>query len=189
MYPMRFERTAFGVGVQRSIQLSYGYVLCGNLSYCTAETGRMSIEIYFFPSLFARGGGPGRALEDGAGDSWSEMCSGDGRLSLGGRRAIRWLLLSEIQTADSGTGPIHQERMMRSRFSGPCTSDVKSAAHPESAAWISLSSSSAALCPPRTGGRSRCSFPARSPPPRPPGLFPALVLAVDLYVRQFFILL
>ena len=64
---MRFERTAFGVGVQRSIQLSYGYVLCGNLSYCTAETGRMSIEIYFFPSLFAGGGGQGRALEDGAG--------------------------------------------------------------------------------------------------------------------------
>ena len=42
---MRFERTAFGVGVQRSIQLSYGYIVrCGNLPYCTAKTGRMSIE-------------------------------------------------------------------------------------------------------------------------------------------------
>ena len=58
MYPMRFERTAFGVGVQRSIQLSYGYVLCGNLSYCTAETGRMSIENYFFMRLFLEWPGP-----------------------------------------------------------------------------------------------------------------------------------
>ena len=66
------------------------------------------------------------------------------------RRAegLRWLQLSEIQKPDSGTEPIHQERMMRSRFRGSCPSDVKSAVHPESGFWISLSYSTAALCPP-----------------------------------------
>ena len=92
-----------------------------------------------------------------------------GRLSFDGRRAVCWLLLSEIRAADSGTGPIHQERMRRSRFSGPCPSDVKSAVHPESAVRISLSSSTAALCPPKD--RRPPSHPRQEHPiPAPGGL-------------------
>ena len=75
---MRFERTAFGVGVQRSIQLSYGYVLCGNLSYCTAETGRMSIEIYFFRVYSQGAGGREEPWRTERGDSllwyWLLIC-------------------------------------------------------------------------------------------------------------------
>ena len=108
--------------------------------------------------------GPGVPLGGGMGSSCLRRRGG--HLSFDGGRAVCWLLLSGIQAADSGTGPIHQERMRRSRFSGPCPSDVKSAVHPESAAWISLSSSTAALCPPK----DRCPprLPKQEDPIPPP---------------------
>ena len=92
-----------------------------------------------------------------------------GRLSFDGRRAVCWLLLSEIWAADSGTGPIHQERMRRSRFSGPCPSDVKSAGHPEPGFPIPLSSSTAALC---AAGETQKNPSAGSIPGHRPGSQP-----------------
>ena len=59
---------------------------------------------------------------------------------------LRWQQLGEKEAPNSGTGPIHQERMMRSRFRGPCGSAVKAAPHPESGASFSPSCCSAALC-------------------------------------------
>ena len=99
--------------------------------------------------------------------------SGDapgGRILLylpGSAEGLRWHPLSGIEKPGSGTEPIHQEHVMCSRFRGSCPSDVKSAGHPESGFWISLSCYSAALCAPgeiqknpavRSVPADRCGF-------------------------------
>ena len=67
----------------------------------------------------------------------------------GSAEGLCWYPLSEIEKPGSGTEPIHQEHVMCSRFRGSCTSDVKSAVHPEPGFPIPLSGFTAALCVPR----------------------------------------
>ena len=79
----------------------------------------------------------------------------------GSAEGLRWRPLSGIGKPGSGTEPIHQEHVMCSRFRGSCTSDVKSAGHPEPGFPIPLSGSSAALCAP---GETQKNPAARSIP-------------------------
>ena len=116
------------------------------------------------------GGGYVRRLRLGTGEVSGDAPGGWVLLCLpGSAEGLRWLLLSGIGKPGSGTGPIHQERMMRSRFSGPCPSDVKSAGHPEPGFPIPLSSSTAALC---AAGETQKNPSAGSIPGHRPGSQP-----------------
>ena len=79
-------------------------------------------------------------------ESWTAPGAGIRLCHPGRAEGLRWQQLGEKEAPDSGTGPIHQEHMMCSRFSGPCGSAVKAAPHPESGASFSPSCCSAALC-------------------------------------------
>ena len=113
----------------------------------------LSSCFFIFSILLSIGTGKrGRGCGDGLGriwrgGVWDLAAHGPGEhRPCPGAVGLRRQLLNKNGPAGPGTGAIRQERMMRSRLSGPCGSAVKAAPHPESGASFSPSCCSAALC-------------------------------------------
>ena len=121
-------------------------------------------------------GGPGlrKPVGPGSRGTWCVCCGsvrrearsfglsggGGGNWPRSGAVGLRRQLLNKNGPAGSGTGAIHQERMMRSRFRAPCVSAWNAAPHPDPAGPFLLSSCTAAQCP---GARPISASPARQP--------------------------